>query len=291
MNWSDLPPLSALRAFAAFADKGSVQEAGDALNVSHAAISQQLRVLEKHLGVSLLDRNGRALRLTEEGEILAREAQTGFAGIAQTVASLTGVEAARPLRITTTTSFAANWLMPRLPEFRANFPDDDIVIEAHAERIDPSAGGVDLAIRYGAGDWPGFETVLLVASPVVGVATPDVMAKAKHDLSNVQWLQELGTHEGSEWLHRQGLKPKGGVLTAPGNLTLDAARAGQGVAITSRVAAEADLVAGRLQVVFEESLEKGYYTVTRPGVHRAPLKRFLQWLRRGAATSQGLSPS
>ena len=71
MDWRDLPPLSALRAFAAFAETGKVVAAGNALGVSHAAISQQLRGLEDHLGLSLLDRSGRSLRLTPEGQVLA----------------------------------------------------------------------------------------------------------------------------------------------------------------------------------------------------------------------------
>lgn len=279
MEWRDLPPLSALRAFAAFADTGGVQDAGAALNVSHAAISQQLRVLESHMGVALLDRSGRALRLTQDGQVLANATRNGFGEIARAVAALSGMEAARPLRISTTTSFAANWLMPRLPDYRARHPKDDIVIEANAARVDPSAGGVDLAIRYGAGEWAGLDCALLIVSPVVGVATPDVLAAAQDDLSKIPWLQELGTHEGSDWLRAQGMQPKAGVITAPGNLTLDGARTGQGMAITSRVAVMADLAAGRLQVAFEDPSDKGYYTVTRPGVQRPPLKRFLMWLR------------
>ena len=72
MDWRTLPPLAALRAFSAFADTGSVQRAGDALNVTHAAISQHLRALEAHLGLSLLDRSGRAMVLTPEGQQLAQ---------------------------------------------------------------------------------------------------------------------------------------------------------------------------------------------------------------------------
>ena len=72
MEWRDFPPLAAMRAFAAFAETGNVVAAGDALGVSHAAISQQLRALETHLGVTLLDRSGRALKLTADGEILAQ---------------------------------------------------------------------------------------------------------------------------------------------------------------------------------------------------------------------------
>ncbi len=283
MNWNDLPPVAALRAFAAFAETGGVQEAGSALNVSHAAISQQLRALETHLGVALLDRSGRAMRLTPDGEALAKATTTGFGAIAQVVQDITGAETARPLSLTTTNSFAANWLMPRLPEYRAAHPGDDISIDARAEKQDPETGGIDLAIRYGAGVWPGFEAEFLVPSSIVIVATPEVHAKAQGDLSSVPWLQELGTHEASHWLGLQGLEPKAGTLSIPGNLALDAARAGQGIAITSRIAVAADLAAGRLMLVSEEGVDQGYYLVTRPGVQRPPLKRFVRWLRRAAA--------
>lgn len=285
MDWTALPPVAALRAFAAFAQTGGVQQAGDALNVSHAAISQQLRALESHLGVTLLNRSGRALQLTPDGELLAQAAVAGFRDMAQAVQDITGAETARPLCITTTNSFAANWLMPRLPEYRAAYPGDDIVIEARAELADPEPGGVDLALRYGDGTWPGLDAEKLVSSSVVGVATPEIYDAAQKDLRAVTWLQELGSHEGTNWLQTQGLSPKGGMISLPGNIALDAARAGQGIAITSRIAVEADLAAGRLRCVFEEGQGQGYFIVTRPGVQRPPLKSFVKWLRRVVASS------
>ena len=290
MNWNQLPPLSGLRAFVAFVDTGGVQQAGTALNVSHAAISQQLRQLENHLGVTLLDRSGGAMSLTPEGRLLADAGMDGFSGMAAAVAAITGAEDARPVQITTTTSFAANWLMPRLPEYRQKYPKDDIVIEARAERQDPAPGGIDLAIRYGDGTWPGLDAEELMGASVVVVATPDLVAQlpdtSAKSLAKFPWFQELGTHEGSEWLARQGHVPKAGLTTAPGNISVDAARAGQGIAITSRVAVETDLQAGRLICLFEEDADKGYYLLTRPGVQRPPLRRFVRWLRRAAKTQQ-----
>jgi LysR family glycine cleavage system transcriptional activator len=278
--------LSALRAFAAFASTGGVQAAGDALNVSHAAISQQLRLLEKHIGATLLERAGRGLRLTAEGELLAQSTTAGFEQIARCVAELTGLEAARPLRITTTTSFAANWLMPRLPEFRHLHPEDYIVIEPHAALVDPEPGGVDLAIRYGAGNWAGLAAELFLRAPIAGVVAPELLEQARTRPAEVPWLQELGSHEGSDWLARQGIKPTAGVVTAPGNLMIDAARAGQGMAITSRIAVESDLATGRLALVFEEEQDRAYYLVTRLGIQRPPLRRCVAWMRR-VVTSLG----
>src|SRR6187397_506109 len=102
MHWQSLPPLSALRAFAALAEAGSFSRAGEALNVSHAAVSQQVRALEERLGVLLVVRGGPRGRLTPEGERLAQALEAAFAGIVQAVDELTGADAGRPLQVTTT---------------------------------------------------------------------------------------------------------------------------------------------------------------------------------------------
>ena len=96
MDWRSLPPLSALRAFAALAETGSFTRAGAALNVSHAAVSQQVRALEERLGVPLLPRDGRRGALTPEGERLAAALETAFDGIRRAVDELTGGDAAAP---------------------------------------------------------------------------------------------------------------------------------------------------------------------------------------------------
>jgi LysR family glycine cleavage system transcriptional activator len=158
-SWRSLPPLSALRAFAAFVDTGSVTRAGAELNVSHAAISQQLRTLETHLGLALFDRRGRELALTAEGRLLAEAATVGFDGIAKVVEVLTGAEAGRPLQITTTPSFAAGWLMPRLADFRAHHPEIDIAIDpSGALRTSARAATTSAcvsAVERGPGSIPG----------------------------------------------------------------------------------------------------------------------------------------
>jgi len=120
MDWRDLPPLAAMRALAAFRDEGGVSEAGAALGVSPAAISQQLRSLEAHLGVSLFDRSGRAMVLTTEGVTVAQAAVQGLAQMIAASREVTGANDARPLHISATPTFAAAWLMPRLAKFRAS---------------------------------------------------------------------------------------------------------------------------------------------------------------------------
>lgn len=295
MDWTGFPPLSALRAFSAYAATGSVAKAGAALNVSHAAISQQMRNLEDHMGLDLLDRSGRMLRLTDAGEELALACQDGFGAISRAVESLTGLGADRPLQISATPSFAANWLMPRLADFRTQHPTVSLMIDPSADVKPLTPGGIDLALRYGNGDWAGLDSELLVSSPIVVVAAPDLVGDRRidgpADLRSFHWLQELGTNEASQWLARHGVEHdrSRGMTALPGNLMLEAARMGQGVAITARVFAEADVAAGRLIELFRDTQRKGYYAVTRPGVHRPQLRAFLRWLKRHAQAARDLA--
>ncbi|MEL6620595.1 MAG: LysR family transcriptional regulator [Pseudomonadota bacterium] len=289
MIWRDLPPLAALRAFAAYCDSGGVTDAGTALGVSHAAISQQLRTLEAHLGVSLFDRTGRAMKLTPDGEILAQGCADGFASIQRAVALVTGAEAVRPLHISPTPSFAAAWLMPRLPDFRAVHPSINMVLEPRSELVSPRPGDVDLSIRYGPGGWPGVDDELLIETPMVIVAAPGlVTGRDTADpevLSHLPWLEENGITESTKWLEDRGISQgvRGTLTRVPGNLLIDGARDGQGLVVTVRLFVEADIRAGRLKVLQQEDKPgAGYHLVTRPGVMRPPLRAFVKWIRRAA---------
>ena len=234
MNWRILPPLSALRAFAAFAETRNVTDAGDALGVSHAAISQQLRALEQHLDVTLLDRSGRSLELTKDGMRLASVLKDVFGDMIEVIEEITGQQAARPLHISVTPTFAASWLMPRLPKFRANHPDVDLMIDPSANVVSLGADGIDIAVRYGIGPWPGVEAEMLLQSPMVVVAAPSLVGDQPitdlNQLAEYPWLEEFGTSEGTRWLRRFGVSEMTkGMMQVPGNLMLDGARDGQGV--------------------------------------------------------------
>ena len=289
MEWRSLPPLAALRAFGAFVETGSVVAAGSALSVSHAAISQQLRSLEAHLGVTLFDRSGRSMALTGEGEILAQGCADGFAAIALAVGLITGAEAERPLHISPTPSFAAAWLMPRLSEFRVAHPGVNLVLDPTADLVQLVPGGVDLSIRYGTGGWDGLEDELLVETSMVVVAAPALIEG--HDTSDLArlgelpWLEEVGTTESTNWLAAHGVTHgvRGSLTQVPGNLMLDGARDGQGVAVTVRAFVEADIQARRLCVLHEDATPgAGYHLVTRPGVQRPALRAFIRWIRKAA---------
>lgn len=287
MDWLTLPPLAALRAFAALAETGAYTRAGAALNVSHAAVSQQVRALEDRLGVRLVRREGRGAALTPEGERLALALDAGFGGIRRAIDDLTGGDPTRPLHVTMTHAFAASWLMPRLAEFRHDHPGIELMLNPTTEVLPITPGGVDAAIRFGAGAWPGLASELLLRTSNVIVAARSLVGDEgfdrPEDLLDLPWLQEYGLDEIGPWIARRGVpgpRPEG-VTHLPGHLALEAVRAGSGVCATVRVFVEDDVAAGRLRILFEEQRPGwGYHVVTRPGVMRPPLRAFTAWLRR-----------
>ncbi|NVO58156.1 LysR family transcriptional regulator [Rhodobacteraceae bacterium B1Z28] len=285
MDWMKLPPLASLRAFAAFVEKKNVVQAGQALNVSHAAISQQLRALEGHLGVALLDRSGKSLTLTAEGEHLGQALQLGFGAIGAAVEDLARSGTDRPVHISLTPSFAASWLMPRLPTFRAEHPDINLILDPSPDVVDLHPGGVDIAIRYGNGGWRGVEAQMLLRSPIVIVAAPELLGGktdwSPDELAHLPWLEEIGTTEATTWLTRQGaeLDPKAGRIALPGNLVLDGLRAGQGVTVTVRHFVEQDIHEGRVVELYTEPGAGGYHIVTSQSPLRPAVKTLVRWLK------------
>lgn len=286
MRWSRLPSVTALRAFAALAQTGSLSSAGRLLNVSHAAIGQQLRALEAALGTSLAHRAGRGIELTPKGAELAEVLTRSFSQIADVVDRITGAEAVRPVHVSLTPSFAARWLMPRLADFQHRHPGVELMLNPTPDLVDLRTNDIDLAIRYGDGPWRGLTSTLLIETPrimvgarsLVGATPPPV-----ETLHALPWLQELGTTEVADWLTAQGItEGKVAQLThLPGNLMLDGLRRGHGIAATTRLFVEDDVASGRLTVLHEQ-VGAGYHLVHRPGVQRASVKAFATWLRRMA---------
>ena len=285
MDWVNMPPLAALRAFSAFAEKRNVVDAGRALNVSHAAISQQLRALENRLGTALVDRSGRTLSLTDAGERLAHALELGFGAIESAVQDLSAADAQRPLHISCTPTFASAWLVPRLTDFRARHADIDLVLDPTPALVRLEPGGVDVPIRYSSGNVPGLQSEPLLMSPVVVVASPQLLKGRRtdqpEDMAGLPWLEELGTHEASAWLRSHGVEQGlvGTRIQMPGNLLLPALREGQGVSAVVRHFVEPDLECGHLVELFTGATGGGYLILTRPGPLRAAAKAFVSWLR------------
>jgi LysR family glycine cleavage system transcriptional activator len=288
MNWRSLPPLSSLRAFAALAETGGFTAAGGTLNVSHAAVSQQVRALEERLGAPLVARGGgRRVELTPEGARLGAALNEAFRAIARAVDEIVGADAERPLQVTLTPLFANAWLMPRLPEFLRDNPGVDLMLNPTFEVVALGPGGVDVAIRYGRGGWAGLDSRLFMPADFVVVGAPGLVGSrpvaTAADLLDLPWLQELGTNEMEQWLRDQGVEgaPRGQVTHLPSHSTLEALRAGVGVAVASRAVISRDLAEGRLVAVYAEPAgDAGYWIVTRPGVLRPAARAFIAWLGR-----------
>ncbi len=289
IDWTRLPPLTALRAFQAVATAGGLTAAARRLNVTHAAVAQQVRALEAHLGVALVHRAGRGLELTAEGADLARALEEGFATIAAGVEALRAGGADRPVRITLTPSFATQWLMPRLKEFWDRHPDIALTLHPDARVSDLKRDGMDLGLRYGNGHWPGVEAEFLAPARMAVACAPALLAgRARLSAAEMQEMEWLLAHDWPEqdnYLASLGLDPPRLSRTEfPGEeLSLAAARQGLGLIVESLALMEDDIDEGRLVLIHDSRTHlPAYFVVTPPGPKRAAVRAFLKWLTAAA---------
>lgn len=307
-----LPSLAALRAFEAAARRGGYSAAAEELNVTQAAVGQQVRRLEAELGRRLMRPQGRGVALTEDGAALARGLAEGFGAIRAALAAFAAEDAARPIRVSMTPYFATQFVMPRLAGFRREAPEVALALDPSAALVDLAAGEADLAVRYGSGPWEGVVSEMLLPTPVVAVAAPGLWTEARaptaEELAALPWLNESGTDEVEMWMRAQGVDPArmGAVTHLPGSLAVAALLEGQGVAMAARALVQADVDAGRLRVLFEDAAKPGmrsegdpaaaaggdpaalgYHLARRPGPLRPAAARFARWLKREATAAAG----
>jgi LysR family glycine cleavage system transcriptional activator len=283
MRWRDLPSLSLLRAFDATARHGSFAEAGRALNVTHAAVTQAVRALETELGLPLVRRAGRTVALTEDGSALARALGEGFDAIEAGLADLRRAEARRVVRVTTTTFIAETHIMPRLPDFWARHPGIEVAMSPNPSREDFAKGGFDMAIRALADGWeaaPDEEVRPLCRSRVLAVAAPGLAASGL-DPQDMPWV--IGAD--SSWelaeVARTGLDVGRLKLVELGSphLEMSACRQGLGAGTATEIICRADLEAGRLVVLPLQGLPEVTYAVVLPrGPRRPAVEAFAKWL-------------
>jgi LysR family transcriptional regulator, glycine cleavage system transcriptional activator len=286
IDWRTLPPLTALRAFAATAELRSFSQAARVLNVTPAAVAQQVRALEDQLGRALVQRDGRGVSLTTDGEQLAEALGEGFAAMVRGVEALRAGEADRPVRVTLTASFAAQWLMPRLKDFWEKYPDIGLSLHPDARVVDMHRERMDLGIRYGNGDWPGVDTTYLASARLVIAGAPSLLGDRERlspdEMREMDWILQRNWPEQDAYLRQLGLEPEELSRTdlSGEELVIAAARQGLGLAVESMALIESDVDGGRLRVV-HESREKlpAYFIVTLPGPQRAAARAFLKWLK------------
>lgn len=175
-----LPPLRLLTTFDAVARLGSMREAASALNVSQPAITQALQDLEAHIGVRLFDRSKRPARLTEDGQQLASAVRDGLAQIAIAIDAIAARAATREKQVTVacTLGMATYWLMPRLVDFYNRHPDITVNVQAPPGDLPALVPGIDIALRYGSGDFDdGGRSRLLFAERVFPVGKASLVRK------------------------------------------------------------------------------------------------------------------
>ncbi|MBP9048571.1 MAG: LysR family transcriptional regulator [Tabrizicola sp.] len=285
-DWRNIPSLTALRAFEATADLRSFSQAARVLNVTHAAVAQQVRALEEHMGRPLVQREGRGVGLTADGEQLAEALREGFGAIQRGLEALRAGEADRPVRVTLTASFAAQWLMPRLKDFWEQQPDIGLSLHPDSKVVDLHRERMDLGIRYGNGDWPGLETQYLASARLVIAGAPSLIGdKAElttDELAEMDWVLSRSWPEQDALLRQLGLDPETLSRTDINSeeLAIAAARQGLGLVVETAALIESDVADGRLRIVYE-SREKlpAYFIVTLPGPKRAAARAFLKWLK------------
>jgi LysR family glycine cleavage system transcriptional activator len=299
---STLPPLTALRAFVVTARHLSFTTAAGELHVTPAAIGQQIRQLEAHVGRPLFERKGHRLLLTSAGSSILPALTDAFEQVLGAVTSLYDHER-DPLSISVAPSFASKWLIPRLGRFRVQHPDLEIRVNASSALADFSTGEVDCAIRYGSGNYPGLAVETLLGETIVPVASPKLLRSGRplrrpEDLVHHVLLHDDSPDEDAScpdwptWLRAAGLDVNpAGIRFNQSALVLEAAAAGQGVALAKARLADDDLNSGRLVRPFGEARKVEFYYFFVAPRHKRGLSRvraFRDWLFEETATSDRL---
>lgn len=286
-------PLNALHAFESAARLCSYTLAAGELHVTHSAVSQQIRSLESQLGVSLFERRGREMVLTKEGGLLFRRIQPALHQISRAVSEVGVLNRPPSITVTTLQSFASRWLLPRLGKFQKRQPHVAVHIQASSDLKDLARGHADIAIRYGRGTWKGCDAQHLMQEWVYPVCSPAFnkgrLPAAATGLKRYRILRDDCQVEWSAWARQAGIDI-GEFLHettySDSNLMLDAASAGQGVAIGRSTLVAADLASKRLIRLFDviAPAPLSYYLVTAEGRAKPPhLQAFEQWLKEEAA--------
>ncbi len=288
-----LPSLNALRAFEAAARHLSFTQAAAELNVTQAAISHQVKSLEEQLGLRLFRRLNRRLLLTDAGQTYVSGLTQAFDRIAEATERATAERSGGSLRISTLPSMAAKWLLPRLSRFRARHPEIDVLVSATHGLSDFRRDDLHLALRYGAGSYPGLEVVPMMGDEIFVVCSPKLLEEGPalevpSDLKHHTLLHD-STTEGERQHWRNWLETVGetGVVADRGPgfsdsyLVLEAVMAGEGIALTRRSLAADDLAAGRLVIPFGPVLPAAYsYYIVYPKANAElpKVRKFTQWL-------------
>ncbi|MGE8688724.1 MAG: LysR substrate-binding domain-containing protein [Achromobacter sp.] len=285
-------PVTALRTFEAAARLRSFKLAAAELSVTATAVSHQVKALERHVGVALFERVPRGVRLTGAGERLFARLHGALLDVAQTLDALRPAPASGALTVSTTHSFAALWLVPRLGRFYEAYPQYQLRLNASAEPVDLlQDASVDVAVRYSRRRFPELHAACTLQEWFGVYGAPALAArqgKRPPALVTVRWRDSPLYDQGwQDWCQAAGLpawlRPAAEHAYTEEHYALQAAIAGQGLVLASSVMVSDSVGAGTLVPYRPEIRVAGaaYTALCAPGRERhPPVKAFLAWLRR-----------
>ena len=288
-----LPPLHALRAFEAAARHLHFARAAEELNLTPTAISHQIRQLEDILAVKLFHRYPRPIRLSAEGEALYPVLRESFDRMAHAVSGLSQLDRDRPLTVSVTVAFASLWLLRRLPALRSQ-AGLNLKIEADNRLVDLSGSEVDFAVRYAVQADPDGQWLPLFKDSLIPLCAPELLRRHPVDDSAdilrmplIQYRWSCGAEAPptwQRWSRAAGLDaevPQVAQHFSEEINAIDAALAGQGVALASSVLAASAVEAGELVRLSETELPgRTFWAVSRDAHPRlADVERFASWAR------------
>ncbi|MDZ3830792.1 MAG: LysR substrate-binding domain-containing protein [Sphingopyxis sp.] len=283
-----LPSLSALRAFEAAARHGSFKRAADELSVTPTAISHQIRALEEHVGLALFERHVRRVALTDAGAQLYPVLRDGFDAFAEVIGRLQRRRARTQVSISATVAFTARWLVPRVGRFRQLQPDIDLQLQASDEVVNIDSAGMDIAIRYGEGPYPDFAVLPLFAdrfapvfNPLLGIGSAEDLAH--RPLIDFEWRRRHPDNPTwSRWFAAAGSAPPADppeLRFSDESHAIQAAVAGQGVALASLALVRDELAAGQLVQPFGPAIPGfRHHLLIRKGETNAAVRKVADWL-------------
>lgn len=294
-------PVGPLRAFDVAARNLNLSAAAVEMNVTHAAVSRQVKQLEQRLGVKLFERLPRGLKLTAHGALLAEGTREAFDRLASALEDVSVPTVRRKLTVSTFASLSARWLMPRVQSFSALFPEVDLQVMTSTRLVDFSREDVDIGIRFGTGRYPGLHVVPLFKPKEILVCSPALLERGPPlntyvDLKHHTLLHDDSHRSWIRWLDAAGVKgvnPRRGIICGDRNSMLQAALEGQGVAIASEVFAANDLATGRLVKLFDQEVtaEFAIYAVCLLRRLNDPVVAgAIEWLVREANLSRDAHP-
>lgn len=280
-------PLASLRVFVAVAEYRSFTRGAEALGLTTSAASMQVQSLEDYLRVPLFRRNGRQVELTAAGALLRPKVEQALADLERAIDEARADRGAGPLHVTTLAFFLAQWLLPRLPDFTARYPDIELQMHSSVKLSDFVKSAMDAGIRFGAGSWPRLHAEKLIDEWLVPVCTPALLQKfgkvvETQDLKRYRLLHSP-YEPWTAWLlegSADELWTQAGPAYDDAVTVVRAAEAGHGLALI-RWSLVGDAVAqGRLAVAGRAVQSKQAYYFVCPPAHLAMEKvaRFREWL-------------